>query len=184
MSSLAALQATFTNHLPTLEKMAKISFRHLPPEAKEESISNAIGLCWKFIYNLFLKGRAREKGMLASCMRFAIKQTREGRTPQGCPRAKDAFDLRRFGKVTFEDFDLNDYLGRSTPIADQVSFKLDVPKFFRECLSVRDRKLAKDLARGLSTSEAAKKYKVSDGRISQFRREFMEKFNAFFTEPE
>jgi transposase len=42
--------------------------------------------------------------------------------------------------------------------------------------------MALDLAGGMSTTEAAKKYDLSPGRISQFRREFKELFDEFMAE--
>jgi hypothetical protein len=181
MSDLTSLRATFTNQLPTLQKMAKISFRHQPPEAKEESVSNAIGLCWKFIYNLFLGGRHKEPGILASCMRFAIKQTREGRTPQGCPRKRDVLSRRWIGPTRLTDFDLDQFVSRNTSVPEAVSFKVDVPEFLAT-LNDRQRRMAIDLANGMTTTDAATKYDLSPGRISQFRREFKDLFDVYFAD--
>ena len=184
MSTFDTLRDSFTRQIPAMQRNARSYFRYMPPDAQEEAVQNTLGLTWKAYRSLILKGRGEEPGIVKSIFRFSLKQTKEGRSPQGCPRVSDPFHVRRFGKVTFEEIDPNDFIGRSTPIPDQVSFRLDVPKFFRRALSARDRKLAKDLASGMTTSEAAKKFDVSMGRISQFRREFMEKFRAFFTEAE
>ena len=181
MSTFDTLREFFARQVPVMQRNARSYFRYMPPEAQEEAVQNTLGLTWKAYRSLILKGRGEEPGMIKSCYRFSLKQTKEGRQIQGCPRVSDPFHVRRFGKVTFEELDPNDFIGRSTPIPDQVSFRLDVPKFFRSHLSARDRKLAKDLASGMSTTEAAKKYDVSMGRISQFRRSFMEKFRAFMS---
>jgi hypothetical protein len=79
------------------------------------------------------------------------------------------------------DFDPEQFVSRSTPIPDAVSFRVDVPAFMKT-LSLRNRKLASDLAQNMSTTEAAAKYGVSAGRISQFRREFKQLFDTFFAE--
>jgi len=181
MLHLSTLQAVFVRRIPALRKMARISFRHLPPEAKEESITNAIGLTWKAFYRLFHRGRAEEPGILDSCMRFAIRQTRAGRTPQGCPRAKDDLSRRWVGPTRLPDFDLEQFVGRFTPVFDQVSFRVDVPQFMGT-LNDRQRRMAVDLAGGMSTSEAAKKYSLSAGRISQFRKEFKGLFDVYFAD--
>ena len=49
MLNLSAVQDMFVQRLPALRKTARINFRHLPPELKEESITNAIALAWKGI---------------------------------------------------------------------------------------------------------------------------------------
>ena len=46
-------------------------------------------------------------------------------------------------------------------------------------LKRRDRKIAQFLANGESTRAAAEKFKVSDGRISQLRRELAENWRRF-----
>jgi len=181
MLTLDTVQNVFVQRLPKLQRMAKISFRHLPPEAKEESITNAVGLAWKSFHALAQKGREQEPGILDSCMRFSIRQTRAGRTPQGCPRKKDVLAPRWVGPTRLDDFDPEEFVGHSTPIPDAVSFRVDVPEFLRTVLSERQRKLALDLAQNMTTTEAAAKYDLSPGRISQFRREFKELFDEFFS---
>ena len=181
MLDLSTLQAMFVRRMPTLQKMAKIQFRSLPPEAKEESVTNAIALAWKFIHKLFTKGRAQEPGILASCMRFAIRQTKEGRTPQGCPRKRDTLSPRWVGPTRLPDFDLEQFVGRSTSVPEAVSFRVDVPQFL-DSLKERQRKMALDLAGGMTTTECAVKYGLSPGRISQFRREFKDLFDVYFAD--
>ena len=67
-------------------------------------------------------------------------------------------------------------------VADQVAAKLDVGAWFAT-LTKRTRQIAKDLAFGCSTSEVAKKYGVTAGRISQLRRVLEESWAAFQQEP-
>ena len=96
-------------------------------------------------------------------------------------KSKDPFDYRRTGKVKFEEYDLNNFIGRNTPVADQAAFRIDVPAFL-STLTDRQRRMALDLAFGMRTSEAAEKYNLSPGRISQSRREFKRLFDGFFAE--
>ena len=63
-------------------------------------------------------------------------------------------------------------------VADQVAAKLDVGAWFAT-LTKRMKEIAKDLAFGCSTSEVAKKYGVTAGRISQLRRVLQESGAAF-----
>jgi hypothetical protein len=61
---------------------------------------------------------------------------------------------------------------------DQVCFRIDFPNWLHS-LARRDRKLALALAMGYSTSEVAKRFSLSPGRISQLRREFFASWGAF-----
>ena len=63
-------------------------------------------------------------------------------------------------------------------VADQVAAKMDVGAWFAT-LTQRMKQIAKDLAFGCSTSEVARKYGVTAGRISQLRRTLEESWAAF-----
>jgi hypothetical protein len=124
-------------------------------------------------------GKAENPGILKSVLWYAIRQSRAGRTCFSAAKPRDPLALRAYGKVKFEPGCLDDFGGKDTPIPDAVSFRVDVPAFMKT-LSERQRKMAVDLASGMSTSEAATKYSLSPGRISQFRREFKVLFDKFF----
>lgn len=178
--TLDMVQDVFVNRLPALKRMARISFRHLGGcEARDEATTNAIALAWKGFHALYRKGRAEEPGILDSVMRFSIRQTRAGRTPQACPRKRDVLAPRWVGPTRSPDFDLEQFVGRFTPVPDAVSFRVDVPEFL-DTLNDRQRKMSLDLAAGMTTTEAAEKYKLSPGRISQWRKEFRDLFDVFF----
>jgi hypothetical protein len=168
----------FVQWMPMMQHRARRRFLNLPPDLRQEAVANSLALAWKFFYALFRKGRADEPQVLKSCIYYAVKQTKCGRTIQSS-RCKDAFDQRRTGKARFSDFDVNNFIGRNTPIPDQVSFRLDVPAFFRT-LTIRQRAIAADLATGMATKEAAEKYGVTPATISQFRARFKQLFDAFF----
>jgi hypothetical protein len=181
MVTLAAVRESFTEQLPTMERMARRHFLHLNPEARQEAVTNTLALAWMFLYRLFRQGRAHEPEILRSCVWYAVRQTKVGRTPQGCPKAKDALAPRWVGPTRLPNVDPDQFISRNTPIPAAVSFRVDVPEFMAT-LKVRQRQMAVDLASGMTTSEAAKKYNLSAGRISQFRKEFKAKFDEFFGE--
>ena len=79
MLKVSKVQSLFVQQLPTLQKMAKIQFRNLSPEAKQESITNAIGLAWKFYFNLAKRHRAQEHGHLGVVHAFC-NQADSGRS--------------------------------------------------------------------------------------------------------
>jgi len=141
-------------------------------------VQNALGLTWKAYRGLILRNRAEEPGILRACLKFSIKQTRAKRSPQGCPRVKDVLHQRQIGKAKFEDFDLGQFVSRSTPVFEEVRFRIDVPAWL-DTLSKKLRKMAVDLAQNMTTTDAAKKYHLSMGRISQYRRHLKRLFDEF-----
>src|SRR5271155_1857710 len=64
---------------------------------------------------------------------------------------------------------------------DIVRTKLDVDAWLRS-LPRRDRKVAQFLSLGNRTTDAARKFGVSNGRISQLRRSLEKSWNAFGNE--
>ena len=65
-----------------------------------------------------------------------------------------------------------------TPIPDQVAFRCDYPAWL-DSLKRRDRRMAEYLSLGNRTSDAAKKFHVSQGRVSQLRRELSDSWKNF-----
>ena len=59
---------------------------------------------------------------------------------------------------------------RNATPAEVVRVRLDFAAWLRT-LPRRDRKIATDLATGSRTGDVARKYELSDGRISQLRKE-------------
>jgi DNA-directed RNA polymerase sigma subunit (sigma70/sigma32) len=68
-----------------------------------------------------------------------------------------------------------------TPVPDQVAFRCDFPAWL-ETLPRRNRRIAKALSLGHTTSEVAKRFQVSAGRISQLRREMQQSWRDFHGE--
>lgn len=179
MTDLNSLHRFFVEHLAEMKRMAESHFRCLDPDKREEAVQNTLALTWKFLYALFNKGRSPE--IWKSVVWYAIKQSKSGRMPQGQPKAKDAYECRRCGRVRFESVDLNGLIGRKTLVFDQVVFRVDVRQFLGT-LKPRNHSLACDLATGMTTTEAAVKYHVTPGAIAQFRNRFRRWYDDFFIE--
>ena len=179
MSAVAELQESVVRYLPWMRKTIRLAFPTLDAEKREEVVSNTVALAWKAWHRLNERGRAEEPGILKAIVWFSIKQTKAGRTCFSAKKPRDPLALRVYGKVKFEPGCLEDYIGKETPILEQVSFRLDVPAFLGT-LTDRQRNLALDLAQGMTTTEAAAKYNRSPGAISQFRNRFKLLFDKFF----
>jgi hypothetical protein len=59
-----------------------------------------------------------------------------------------------------------------------VASRLDFPRW-RASLRRRDRKILDALAGGERTADAARRFRISPGRVSQLRREFEEGWEQF-----
>lgn len=66
----------------------------------------------------------------------------------------------------------------TTPILDQVAFRIDWPRFFRS-LPKRDRRVARFLALGNSGKDAASKFHLSPGRVTQLRQRWCREWRTF-----
>jgi len=180
MTTLTALEDCFTTHIDWMRKVTEMNFRQFDPDRREEAVQNTLCLAWKFFHRLFHQGRANP-GILKSVLWYAIRQTKSKRTIQGTSRSKDALQYRERGRVKFEQTDLDGLIGRSTPVPEQVSFRMDVPAFL-STLTTRQRIMAHELAVGMTTSEVAKRHGVTPGAVSQFRKRFKDYYDAFFAE--
>lgn len=181
-TTLADVQQHFSDQYPRMARQVEGHFRHLDPDKREEAVTNTLGLAWKFFYLLFEEDRATKR-MLYTVVAYSIKQTKTGRKVQGNDGriAKCAIDYRGRGRLTFEWTDLNGLISDNTPIMDQVSFRLDVPRFLAT-LKPRQQALAYDLAVGNTTSEVARKHGVTPAAVSQFRSRFKRRYDEFFKE--
>ena len=65
-----------------------------------------------------------------------------------------------------------------SPIIDQVAFRCDFPAW-RSTRCDRDRRLIDDLMIGERAHVAAERYGLTEGRVSQLRREFHEDWDRF-----
>lgn len=181
MTTIENLHETFVRQLPELEVAALGRFRHLDPEARQEAVQNTTALAWKFWVRLVKRHGAVDDGLLRSVWWYAMRQTADGRTisrGQGmhCKKRRDAYDPRS-SPIQHLDFDF--YIGDTTPIPDQVAFRLDLPRFF-ETLNDRQRAMAEDLASGMTTAEVARKNGVSAPAVSQFRTRFKVLLERFY----
>jgi hypothetical protein len=174
MTTINTLHEKFVRELPELEVMGRAWFRGLGAEARDEAIQNTTALAWRYWLRLGENDRADEPGLLRSVWWYALKQTRVGRTitrGEG-KRGKGRHDVYdRTHGTTVEHLDFNMFVGDSTPIPDQVAFRLDFPAFLNT-LNDRQRAMAMDLASGMTTTEVARKNGVTPAAVSQFRNRF------------
>lgn len=184
-----AWHGDFVAMIPAIETHAKIAFRRLDAEAREEAIQEVVcNACCAYARLVELhKAKLAYPSVLA---RFAVAQTREGRKVGGrlncgdvsseyCQQKKrllvERLDRYDSEKAAWEEILVEDrHAGPAATAITRIDFST-----WLQLLPRRQRKIATFLAKGESTKTAARKFSVSPGRISQIRKELYEAWQQF-----
>jgi hypothetical protein len=192
---LVQLQTTFLTHvLPRVEQHGRVYFRHVNPHQKEELIAEMRGLAWKWYVGLVRRGK-NVLDFVSALATYAARAVNSGRRVCGHERKKDVLSpvaqrLHGFAVGKLPDFStldgnpLEEALIDNTvsPVPEQVIFRIDFPAW-RLTHSDRDRRLIDTLMLGGRTKEVSRLFGLSQGRISQKRRQLMEDWRRFCGEP-
>ncbi len=176
--------------LPAILKHAKFAFASLKPEARQEAVQEVVANACQAYARLVELGKT-DIAYAAPLARYGIKQALDGRKVGGhlncldisseyCQRLKglvvdrldrhDKDEENAWSEVLVED--------RRAGPAEIACTRIDFESWLKS-LPVRHRRLAQFLSMGNRTSQAARKFKVSAGRISQFRKELAESWRKF-----
>jgi hypothetical protein len=180
----------FLAMLPKIIRYAKLAFRNLGPEARQEAVQNVVTNSCAAVEALARRGKL-DLAYPTVLARFGIKQTRDHRVTGNRLNIKDAMSPYCKAKkgIVVERLDHRDeedeqawaeaiVEDRTAGPADIARTKIDFSDFLAS-LKRRDRRIAEYLSLGHRTQDAAKKFKVSEGRVSQLRREFAESWRRF-----
>jgi hypothetical protein len=204
-SHLAALQATFLTHvLPRVEAHGRIYFRHVKcPHRKEELLAEMRGLVWKWYVGLIRRGK-NVLAFVSALATYAARAVHSGRRVCGHERKREVLSLvaRRLhgfavealphatsasherlyasphGQERLDAFEERLRDNTQTPPDEQAAFRIDFPAW-RRTHSERDRRLIDTLMLGERTKDVSRKFGLSQGRISQKRRQFREDWRRF-----
>ena len=184
-----AWHAAFEAMIPIIEKHARISFRHMTPDAREEAIQEVVcNACCAYAH-LVEQGKTdvAHASVLAS---FGVSQTREGRkvgnslnicdvSSDYCQQKKNIvverldqynLDEQSWGEVLVED--------KHAGPADTAAVRIDFAAWLKT-LKPSIRKIATFLSRGETTTAASNRFHLSQGRVSQIRRQLFENWHHF-----
>jgi hypothetical protein len=179
----------FTQMLPAIRRQIAIQSRLVPRSQREEFQANALGLACEMFLRLIQRDRA-ELAYPMPLATYACRQTREGRQ---CGTSLNVRDLTsrhcqhqtgvRGHSLQQRDPETGDWQelvveDRQASPADVAATRID----FREwlaTLSHKKREIAEWLAQGESTQAVARQFRVSNGRISQLRRELQASWEEF-----
>jgi hypothetical protein len=176
-------QTAFVEMLPEIKKWLRLAFCRLAIEAREDAMAEAVAHCLLAYVRLHEQGRT-QVATPSSLAWYSSRQVRRGRPAVGRMNSKEPLSQyaqlgsgNRFARQNGEWIDTLAEDKRAT-VPDQVAAKMDTRAWFAT-LTKRMKEIAKDLACGCSTSEVARKYGVTAGRISQLRRTLEESWVAF-----
>jgi hypothetical protein len=189
LKSLPAWHADFMAMMPAIETHAKVAFRHLDPEAREEMVQEVIcNACRAYARLVELKKTdLAYAGVLA---RFGVAQARSGRRTGGKLNCRDVLSpycqhrknlvVERLDRYDAKEAAWAEALveDRHAGPADTAATRIDFSAWL-EILPCRLRKIAMFLANGETTSTTARRFRLSPARISQIRRELYDAWNRF-----
>jgi hypothetical protein len=177
----------FMQLLPAIKRQARRAFSDLGPQERDEAVSEVIANAFATFRRLAERGKL-DVAYPSPLARFAVAQVRAGRRVGNKPNVRDVFSFlaqRRYGfrveswRNAKDGYWLDAVTDNTvTGVHEQVAFRLDFADWLQS-LSARDRQLIRFLALGNTTSEAARKFKISSARISQMRSELKAKWQQF-----
>jgi DNA-binding NarL/FixJ family response regulator len=182
-------QQRYLELLPAIKRQARYAFRKLTAEARDEAIADVIANTFHSYCRLLDAGK-ESLAYSTPLARFAIAQYRDGRRV-GCENnVRDvcspfAQAAKRIVVERLDQFDRREGQWRESLIEDRKTgpaetavARIDIGAWFRS-LSRRRRKIAKALARGETTSDVARLFRLTPARISQLRRELLQNWSLF-----
>ncbi len=179
----------FEELLPLIRRIAAIAFRGHPHERREDLIAEAVANAFCAFKRLVIRGKA-DLVYATPLARFAIKQVRSGRRVGGKLNVGDVsseyaqqskgFTVERLDRYNQRRAEWKEVLveDRHAGPADIAACRIDFAAWL-QTLSSKQRKAADLLATGETTSGVARKVGLSEGRISQIRRELMQAWELF-----
>ena len=184
-----AWHAGFLAMMPIIKTHARIAFRHLDAEAREEATQEVVcNACRAYARLVELnKVELAYPGVLA---RFGVAQTKDGRKVGGRLNVRDVLSVycqrtKGIRVETLDKFDKEEDAWQEVVVEDQRSGPAEVAATridftaWLQVLPRRLRKIATFLASGETTTAAAERFRISKGRISQIRGELLLAWHRF-----
>lgn len=179
----------FLEMLPSIRRQAHLAFRGCNPELREELVSEVVANAYVAFARLVELDK-QDLAYATPLAQYAIRQVRVGRRVGSRLNVRDATSLyaqqrQGFGVERLDRYDREEGQWIEIVVEDRhcgpdhvAMVRLDFAAWLRT-LSHRRRKIAAILATGESTTDVARKFQVSPGRVSQLRRELQQAWEAF-----
>lgn len=179
----------FLSMLPAIRRTARLAFRHLPPEARDEAVADVIANALVAFVRLAEQGKT-DVIYPTVLARYGIAQYRVGRRVGTKLNIRDVGSpycraMKGVGVKCLDHYDPEEGTWKEILIEDRTAgpaelaaSRIDFPAWLGT-LSRRNRKLAMKLANGEQTGSVAKLLRISAARVSQLRRELMDSWQKF-----
>ena len=201
VASLSSVHRQFEAALPALTTTARLAFRRLSRQDREEAVAEAHAAAWSAWHGLIARGKdpiaVGACGIANNAVRYVRNGRRVGRRGGGRgsmdihhPRAQRACGYRVVGLGRDADrgpgpgsVSWRGWLACDNRVgpADEACFRLDFAAWL-DSLSTRRRRVAELLAEGWSTGEVAREMGVTPAAISQARTWLAASWAAFQAE--
>ena len=179
----------FLEMLPRVRRQAHRAFHRFRPELRDELVQEVEANAFCAFVALVHRGKA-DVAYATPLANYAIRQVIAGRQVGTRPNRRDVLSPNAHADygIVVERLDMFDEEQgewravlvedrRATP-ADIAAARIDVATWLRS-LTQRNRRIAKALARGETTSDVAQQFKLSSARISQIRDELKTSWESF-----
>jgi hypothetical protein len=183
----------FLSLVPAIRRVAKFRLRYVSDSRRQELIDEIVGICCAFYARLAERGQ-EERAYFTTLVRFAAAHLGHGRELGSRINVRDVLGryCQQRNQLRVERLDEFDEAEekwkevliedkRATP-ADLAASRIDFAAWLETMSTVR-RQLAEFLSMGETTRDAARRFALSPGRVSQIRREFQASWNAFQGQP-
>jgi hypothetical protein len=183
------IQERFLALLPQIRRQAMIAFRRYGSEAREELVQEVIANSFRTWRRLVEQGK-ESAAYVTPLAQYAIRQARAGRRIGSAQNRLDVlsrqaqrahgFSVESIHRQSTQRGVWDDLLveDRQAGPAETAAARIDLHQWFGQ-LPKRQQRIARELAWGESTGAVAKKFKLSDGRISQLRKWLLAQWEQF-----
>jgi len=191
----AEVNKKFLELMPKITRKASIAFKDYDPDRKENAVQSVLVTAFINLKQLAAKGRL-EEAYATPIARFAIMSYRCGRIGGVPDNSKDVMNdrCRYVGRSRIEHSGLaleitDSFESEATardaryPVHKTVQLRIDYSDWCRS-QSRTDRKIIKDLSKGETTNNVAKKYGVAPSTVSTWRRWYADSWNEFINPQE
>jgi hypothetical protein len=175
--------------LPVIERQARIAFKYVRPEAREDAVEEVAANALVAFVRLIELGKA-DVAYPTPLAKYGIRQVKDGRrvgTKLNVRDISSTYCQQRTGAILERldrfDRDEGQWLeilveDRRAGPAETAAARIDIAEWFG-LLPDRDQKIAAALAVGTSTGDVAKNFRLSPARISQKRCELRASWREF-----
>ena len=182
-------QKLFLAMLPAIIKHAKIAFRHVRGQDRQDKIQETVANAL-VAFRRLVQLKKTDLAYPSVLARFATAQVKDGRLVGGHMNCKNVSSpyCQRVKSIVMERLDHYDPTEQEwteVVVEDKTAGPADIARTridfsdWLASLKRRDRRIAQFLANGESTRAAAKKFEISDGRVSQLRKELAASWKRF-----